>query len=147
MAGFSIKRILHVPAPLLWKQLSNFTESSIPGLEVVVERPGDPDRHQVGAIRRLFIGGSELREKLLQIDSRQHTLTYQLLSGAPATHYRGTVTVRPHNERSALVEWRVVFHPVFPWPARVIAWLGKASVYAVLDKLEAAAKPEASPAV
>ena len=138
MAGFTIKRILHTPADLLREQLSNFSGSASPEMEVIVERPGDPAHFQVGAIRRLFIGGNELREKLLRVDPRRRSLSYQLLSGAPASNYKGTVTVREHNDSSALVECQVTFDPAFPWPARVIAWLGKQSVNAVLDELEKA---------
>ncbi len=146
MAGFTIKRIIHTPADLLWEQLSNFSEPASPALEVVIERPGDPASHQVGAIRHLFIGGNELREKLLRVDPQQRSFSYQLLSGAPVTNYRGTVIVREHNRHSSLVEWRVTFNPVFPWPARVIAWLGRQSVDAVLDELEKAREAETLPA-
>jgi hypothetical protein len=67
---------------------------------------------QIGAVRKLTLGdGGIVREQLVALDDRTHTLTYAILeSPFPVQDYRATSRVYPVTSTGeSFVAWSVVF--------------------------------------
>ncbi len=134
MAGFVVKHHFTASPEAVWAILSDFGRAPAPSIEVRLEAPGNPNNHQVGAVRQLTAGGRSFREKLTAVDPGRF-LTYQLLSGAPVRRYYGTIALRPENG-GAYVEWKVTHRPRFPYPAFMINRQAKKAVRQVLRSVE-----------
>jgi hypothetical protein len=63
----------------------------------------------VGQLRRLETrDGSEIVERLEAIDNAKRVYRYALVAGVPASHYRGTIEVKPKGS-GCVASWRVEF--------------------------------------
>ncbi len=83
---------------------------------------------QVGCIRNFkLMDGGHLRETLLALDDRNHTLVYDIIvSPMPITNYIATFRCTPISERNAtLVEWMASFDVAPDDEAAVIEKVGR----------------------
>jgi hypothetical protein len=63
----------------------------------------------IGQLRRLETSdGRAIIERLDDVDDAKRSYRYSLVAGVPATHYIGTIDVRPHGS-GCIAEWRVDF--------------------------------------
>ncbi|MGW6728026.1 SRPBCC family protein [Nocardia sp. NPDC055029] len=81
-----------LPVDVVWQTLIDHEGMSewSPGIQVTLERPGDSDRHGVGAIRRVKGPGVTIREEVTNCET-ERWLAYRVLSGLPLRNYRGEV--------------------------------------------------------
>ena len=64
----------------------------------------------IGQLRALTtLDGREIIERLETIDAAEHCYSYALVSGVPATHYTGTLGVKPKGSGGSIATWRVEF--------------------------------------
>lgn len=96
---------LHVNAApkTVWEVISDHPRMAqwTPFRKVVLERPGHPHPHGVGAVRSLYLLGPPTREEVVEFDPPHH-LRYRLLSGLPFRDYVGEITVEPEGTGTRL---------------------------------------------
>lgn len=77
------------------------------GVTVTLERDGRLDRNGAGAIRRVTMFRSVIREEVTAFEAPER-LAYRALSGMPLPDYRGEVTVKPRNGvAGSLITWEL----------------------------------------
>lgn len=72
-----------------------------------LEREGNPAPNGVGAIRRLHLIGSTVREEVTEYE-RPTRYSYRMLSGAPFDRFEATVTFQARNDLETAVSYRVI---------------------------------------
>jgi len=131
---FSESKEYPFPADRMWSIFSDFGKSTNPSAVIALEKEGDPDNFNIGAIRSTRIGKDTFREQLTAYEPGR-SLTYQLLSGAPVDEYYGTVAIHSRGDDRAEVEWSVACKPKFPIPGWVIEKNAKKVIKGILDEL------------
>lgn len=89
-----------------WQRWSSFEESGY-------ERPGTPDRHGIGAVRRFRSGHNRSREEVVAFEAPDH-LAYTLLEGLPLVGYRADVTLAPGADGGTTITWESRFRGKVP---------------------------------
>ena len=63
----------------------------------------------IGQLRRIeTLDGREIVERLEAIDNAKRFYRYTLIAGVPASHYTGTIEVKPKGS-GCVADWRVQF--------------------------------------
>jgi len=88
----------------VWSLIGQFDLSWHPGVAKV-----NLTGSGIGQLRRIqTIDGREVIERLEECDDSRRVYRYSLVAGAPATHYAGTIEVRP-NGKGCVASWSVQF--------------------------------------
>jgi uncharacterized protein YndB with AHSA1/START domain len=66
-----------------------------------LEREGDPAPNGAGAIRKLRMPGTTVREQVTEYD-RPNSYSYKMLSGLPLKEFKATVTFKPAEQGTAV---------------------------------------------
>lgn len=134
MHQFSVVKRYPFSASRMWTIFSDFSKSSNPSATITILDPGDPENHQIGAVRETTIGKDVFSEQLVDFEPGT-SLTYKLLSGAPVDQYYGTIRIDPAGDSEAEVLWTVRCVPKFPIPGWIIEKNAKKVIRGILDEL------------
>lgn len=96
--------VADAPVEVVWDVLTDHAAyaswSGLPSARII--RAGDPDG--VGAVRFLGAGPFGATEEVVAVEPGRR-LVYRIVSGIPATSYRGEVVLEPQGDRTRIV-WR-----------------------------------------
>ena len=108
MAKVSISARISAPADEVWRLVGGW--NALPDWHPAVEKS---EIEQSGHLRHLRLAdGTEITERLEEIDSDERTYTYSITSSPlPVTNYRSTIAVRDEGNTS-IVEWSTNFEPL-----------------------------------
>ncbi len=132
MEGFTITKMLDLPAQKVWAIASDFTKFPGPAISVQVEEKGSPELNGVGTVRTIIIGRVQVRERLESVNPPK-PFTYRILSGAPMKDYLGTVKISSRVNRPKLVGM-LNSHRNFREPDGLLEKLPKIQSIALLTK-------------
>ena len=93
-----------------WKDWAGFPPVSL-------EREGTAHVSGVGAIRRFSVL-PPVREEIVEFEP-PHTMSYQLLSGAPIRNHRGTVTFTAEGAHCK-AHWQAQYEPIIPGTGAIL---------------------------
>lgn len=131
MASYTLERTVRLPIAEVWALLADFTRSPGPGIEVEVEKEGDPNAGGIGTIRRVTIGKLQAREILDTVDP-PHSFTYRMLDGAPMKDYRARVDLT-EEEGATVIHWHADFKPKVPFTGGILGRMAKGTVNDFID--------------
>jgi hypothetical protein len=98
---------LAAPPQAVWAVVGQFSDGSWHPLIANLQTTG----MGVGQLRQIeTLDGKTIVERLESIDEARMTLKYGLVCGIPASHYEGTMEVRPNGTGSTL-RWSVTYRP------------------------------------
>lgn len=108
MAEVSVSTRISAPADEVWRLVGGW--NALPDWHPGVEKS---EIRQGGHLRHVRLAdGTEITERLEDIESDERTYTYSITSSPlPVTNYRSTITVRAEGNTS-IVEWSTNFEPV-----------------------------------
>jgi uncharacterized membrane protein len=110
MAAVIQKTTIHAPADAVWATIADF--NALPSyVESIVSSRADGDLP--GSERTLVFGdGTEVVERLEELDDEAMTLTYSVVDGAvPLDDYLATIIVTPKGDDKCHIEWASTFDP------------------------------------
>jgi Polyketide cyclase / dehydrase and lipid transport len=112
MAKSYYSMLLDHPADEVWSVIRPFDHYAWAGVEseTVIEQRKAGD--QVGAVRRVSVGGNVLRQVLLAHSDSERSYTYAFCGAAPfpVQDYTATIRVSPEVEHNrSFVEWWAAF--------------------------------------
>ncbi len=99
----------------VWDKIKDF--NSLPGWHPAVESSNATDGSNVGSVRTLSLkGGGQIVETLESHSDAEKKFSYRAKDGGalPVTNYTSTLSVRPGDGGTTLVEWRGAFYRAFP---------------------------------
>ena len=134
MTAFIVSRKVDVPVDKVWGVAGNFHKSPGPGINVIVEKQGNPRSNGAGAERTITIGSVCVRERLLSVNPPQ-SFSYTILSGAPLKDHRATTDFIP---RGSATEIRVAveFTPKIPGTGWIVGMVTKKAINRYIDEIE-----------
>ncbi|MBL8514186.1 MAG: SRPBCC family protein [Betaproteobacteria bacterium] len=124
-----------MPLRKVWALLANFRQSPIEGMDLVVEKKGDRENHDIGLIRKVTIGRLVVREVIEAVEP-ERSFRYRVLSGAPVRNYVGTVRLQGEGNKTA-IEWAASMEPLIPLTGFLTARISRNVVARILDQFEA----------
>ncbi len=139
MTSFKISRQIASPLEKVWALAADFTKAPGPGVEVVVEKQGDPAMNGAGTERTITIGSVRVLERLESVDPVKRSFTYKILSGAPIKNYVATASFAAAGS-STEVQWNGAFTPKIPGIGWILAGVSKKAINQYLDAVERAAR-------
>ncbi|OBG43029.1 SRPBCC family protein [Mycolicibacterium fortuitum] len=118
---YTDRRLVSVRPEVAWTVLTDHDRMAewMPARKVVLEVPGGPDRHGVGAIRAVHSFGTVIRERITTFDAPT-TLRYELVSGLPFRDYAGQITVEPQAGGSR-ISTEISFRTIVPGTQFLVA--------------------------
>ncbi len=134
MTAFIVSRKVDVPADKVWGVAGDFHKSPGPGINVIVEKRGNPRSNGTGAERTITIGSVCVRERLLSVNAPQ-SFTYTILSGAPLKDHRAKVDFIPHGSATE-IRCAVEFTPKVPWTGWIVGMITKKALNRYIDEIE-----------
>jgi mxaD protein len=98
---------INAPADQVWATVKNFDSLDKWHPAVESDRIVSGKNNEVGAERLLTLkGGGTIREKLLAIDDKRHSMRYTILEGVlPVSDYTSTITVAAAGKDRSNVTW------------------------------------------
>lgn len=111
MPNPNVSTVVDAPVEEVWTLLRPFDKSnewhpSLPPARIIDDQPADT----IGCVRVFDVNGTEVRERLLELDDDAHVCRYALeQSTMPVTNYVGTLQVSPEGEGRSLVQWSAQF--------------------------------------
>ncbi len=138
MEGFTITKMLDLPAQKVWAIASDFTKFPGPAISVQVEEKGSPELNGVGTVRTIIIGRVQVRERLESVNPPK-PFTYRILSGAPMKDYLATVKISSRGN-STEIRWDAQFTPKFPGTGWIVGKVTKNTINRFIDEIEAGAR-------
>lgn len=99
-------KVVDQPIATVWAALVDHEAMSSwgPGVRVTLDRPGEEERHGVGAVRRIAAPGPAPAIVEEVTECRPHVLGYRAVSGVPFRDYSGRVVLRDVGGRTE-VTW------------------------------------------
>ncbi len=110
-----------------------------PGVDVVVEKQGNPAMNGAGTERTITIGSVRVRERLESVDPVKRSFTYRILSGAPMRNYVATAAFTATGSSTGIT-WDASFSPKIPGIGWILAGVAKKAINGYLDAVERAAR-------
>lgn len=139
MTSFQLSRQIASPLEKVWALAANFANAPGPGIEVIVEKQGDPSMNGAGAERTITIGSVRVRERLESLDPVKRSFTYKILSGAPMKDHVAKAEFAAAGANTQ-VRWNVTFAPKIPGIGWIVAGVTKKAINQYLDAVERAAR-------
>jgi hypothetical protein len=137
MSAFIITRMIDSPIDKVWALGGNFQKAPGPGIDVIIERQGDPRMNGIGAERTITIGSVRVRERLEALDPSQKTFTYKVLSGAPMKDHLAKAEFIPQGAATE-IRWNVEFKPSVPGIGWIVGMVTKKAINRFIDEIEKA---------
>jgi hypothetical protein len=133
VASFTLRESIAAPIDIVFDVLSDHQGQADRTLlrASILEREGDPPPNGVGAIRRLSLVGSPIREEVTVFEP-PHRFAYKMLSGVPVKSHIGTVDLAQKGA-GTLLTWQIDSVPKFPVPAAVWSALVRPAIQVLLS--------------
>lgn len=138
MKSFTLTRKINAPVKKVWEVAGDFVKSPGSGIIIKVEKNGDPTNNNIGVIRIITIGKTQVRERLESINPPK-SFTYKLLSGAPLKDHRAKVELIPEGSTTKIL-WTVEFAPKFPGSGWIVGLVTKKALNQYIDAIEKASR-------
>ncbi len=111
MAHVSVTGVIHAPADMVWRTISDF--GAVPQWLGAVHEC-EADGNGPGAVRKLIMGdGGVAVQRLDRRDGTARSLSYTTLEWtlAPVTNYAAVMTVREVDSGACVLEWSASYDP------------------------------------
>ena len=96
MEAFVIERKINLPLEKVWMVMGEFNQSRNHGIQVVVEKEGDPGAYGAGMIRTLTKGDVCVREILDSVNPPD-SIAYRIIDNPFMDDYHGRIFFKDEN--------------------------------------------------